>query len=73
MRTKRYSILFPRFFTKCKLNIFPPNSIQNDARRFRVGEQGGMKVPLALQRNMLDLRDAHPSLKEKYGKFPFEE
>ncbi len=46
---------------------------QHDARLFRVGKQGGMKVPLALQQNMLDLRDAHPSLKEKYEKFPFEE
>ena len=46
--------------------------MQNDARKFRVGEQGGMKVPLALQKNMLDLREAHPNLKEKYGTFPFE-
>lgn len=46
---------------------------KNDARVFRTGEQGGMKVPEALQKNMLDLREAHPGLKEKYGKFPFEE
>ena len=52
-------------------NKIPYNFTQNDARKFRVGEQGGMKVSLALQKNMIDLREAHPNLKEKYGKFPF--
>jgi hypothetical protein len=47
-------------------------SYQNDARVFRTGKQGGMKVVPSLQQNMLDLREAHPTLKEKYGKFPFE-
>jgi hypothetical protein len=35
--------------------------------------QGGMKVPVSLQKNMIALRDARPGLKEKYAKFPFEE
>lgn len=35
--------------------------------------QGGMKVPVPLQKNMLALRDTRPGLKEKYEKFPFEE
>lgn len=53
--------------------IWTAGEKENDARMFRVGEQGGMKVPGALQQNMLDLREAHPALQEKYGKFPFEE
>lgn len=52
--------------------IWTAGEPENDARKFRVGEQGGMKVSLALQKNMIDLREAHPNLKEKYGKFPFE-
>jgi len=45
---------------------------ENDARLSRTA-QGGMKVIKALQQNMIDLREAHPSLKEKYPIFPFEE
>mmetsp|Transcript_25240 Transcript_25240/g.31827 ORF Transcript_25240/g.31827 Transcript_25240/m.31827 type:complete len:453 (+) Transcript_25240:122-1480(+) len=53
--------------------IWTAGEKENDARVFRTGEQGGMKVPGALQKNMIDLREAHPELKEKYAKFPFEE
>jgi hypothetical protein len=34
--------------------------------------QGGMKVPVSLQKNMVALRESRPGLKEKYEKFPFE-
>lgn len=53
--------------------IWTAGELENDARLFRVGEQGGMKVIPALQKNMLDLRESHPNLKEKYPIFPFEE
>ena len=43
----------------------------NDARIARTA-QYGMKVPSVLQQNMIDLRNTHPDLKEKYEKFPFE-
>jgi LDH2 family malate/lactate/ureidoglycolate dehydrogenase len=35
--------------------------------------QGGMVVSMALQQNMMDLRESRPGLKEKYPKFPWEE
>jgi hypothetical protein len=31
-----------------------------------------MVLPIALQKNMVALRDARPGLKEKYEKLPFE-
>ena len=40
-------------------------------RVFRTWEQGGMKIiPAALQKNMVDLREAHPALRDKNGKCP---
>eukprot|EP00586_Coscinodiscus_wailesii_P001779 CAMPEP_0172491888 /NCGR_PEP_ID=MMETSP1066-20121228/22811_1 /TAXON_ID=671091 /ORGANISM="Coscinodiscus wailesii, Strain CCMP2513" /LENGTH=467 /DNA_ID=CAMNT_0013261181 /DNA_START=64 /DNA_END=1467 /DNA_ORIENTATION=+ len=51
--------------------IWTAGELENDARISRTA-QGGMKVPKVLQQNMIDLRDQHPDLKEKYGKFPFE-
>mmetsp|Transcript_27155 Transcript_27155/g.57097 ORF Transcript_27155/g.57097 Transcript_27155/m.57097 type:complete len:522 (+) Transcript_27155:155-1720(+) len=52
--------------------IWTAGEPENDARVERMG-QGGMKVPVPLQKNMLALRDTRPGLKEKYEKFPFEE
>jgi len=51
--------------------IWTAGEIENDARLARTA-QGGMKVLKVLQQNMIDLREQHPSLKEKYGKLPFE-
>jgi L-2-hydroxycarboxylate dehydrogenase (NAD+) len=51
--------------------IWTAGELENDARISRTA-QGGMKVPKVLQQNMIDLRDKHPDLKEKYHKFPFE-
>ena len=51
--------------------IWTAGELENDARISR-SAQGGMKVPKVLQQNMIDLRDKHPDLKEKYHKFPFE-
>lgn len=51
--------------------IWTAGELENDARIARTA-QGGMKVPSVLQQNMIDLRNTHPDLKEKYEKFPFE-
>jgi L-2-hydroxycarboxylate dehydrogenase (NAD+) len=51
--------------------IWTAGELENDARIARTG-QGGMKVSTVLQQNMIDLRNKHPSLAEKYEKFPFE-
>lgn len=51
--------------------IWTAGEKENDARVFRT-KQGGMKVPVSLQKNMKDLRDNRPGLKEKYSKLPFE-
>lgn len=51
--------------------IWTAGEKENDARVERMG-QGGMKVPISLQKNMKDLRDKRPGLKEKYSKLPFE-
>ena len=50
--------------------IYTAGELENEARIYRTG-QGGMKVPKVLQQNMIDLREKHPNLKEKYDKFPF--
>uniref|UniRef100_A0A7S4MRM1 Malate dehydrogenase n=1 Tax=Odontella aurita TaxID=265563 RepID=A0A7S4MRM1_9STRA len=52
--------------------IWTAGEPENDARVERTA-QGGMKVPVSLQKNMVLLRDNRPGLKEKYGKLPFEE
>lgn len=51
--------------------IWTAGEPENDARVERTG-QGGMKVPVPLQKNMVVLRDTRPGLKEKYEKLPFE-
>lgn len=51
--------------------IWTAGEPENDARIERTG-QGGMKVVLPLQKNMVALRDTRPGLKEKYPKLPFE-
>ena len=51
--------------------IYTAGELEHEARISRTG-QGGMPVPKALQQNMIDLRNQHPNLKEKYGKLPFE-
>jgi len=51
--------------------IYTAGELENEARLARTA-QGGMKVPKALQQNMLDLRETRPGLKEKYEIFPFE-
>eukprot|EP00957_Ditylum_brightwellii_P174950 13321263-Ditylum_brightwellii.AAC.1 len=51
--------------------IWTAGEIENDARVARTA-QGGMKVSKVLQQNMIDLRDKHPALQEKYKQFPFE-
>eukprot|EP00571_Detonula_confervacea_P013043 CAMPEP_0172311538 /NCGR_PEP_ID=MMETSP1058-20130122/15039_1 /TAXON_ID=83371 /ORGANISM="Detonula confervacea, Strain CCMP 353" /LENGTH=454 /DNA_ID=CAMNT_0013024751 /DNA_START=132 /DNA_END=1496 /DNA_ORIENTATION=- len=51
--------------------IWTAGEPENDARTERTG-QGGMKVPVPLQNNMVALRDTRPGLKEKYEKLPFE-
>jgi hypothetical protein len=51
--------------------IWTAGEPENDARTERTG-QGGMVVPIALQKNIVALRDARPGLKEKYEKLPFE-
>lgn len=55
----------------CLQRIWTAGEPENDARIERTG-QGGMKVPVSLQKNMLELREKRPGLKEKYAKFPFE-
>ena len=44
---------------------------EHDARLERTA-QGGMKVPISLQDNMIALRDTRPGLAEKYAQLPFE-
>lgn len=51
--------------------IWTAGEKEHDCRTERFG-QGGMKVVKSLQKNMLDLRENRPGLKEKYPKFPFE-
>jgi LDH2 family malate/lactate/ureidoglycolate dehydrogenase len=51
--------------------IWTAGEPENDARIARF-KQGGMRVPISLQKNMLDLRSRHFILKEKYKTFPFE-
>lgn len=51
--------------------IWTAGEPENDARISRF-KQGGMRVPISLQKNMLDLRSRHFILKEKYKTFPFE-
>ena len=51
--------------------IWTAGEKENDERVGRFA-QGGMKVPVSLQKNMKDLRDNRPGLKEKYPKLPFE-
>lgn len=51
--------------------IWTAGEQEHDARVERIG-QGGMKVPNALQKDMLKLRDTRPGLKDKYSKLPFE-
>lgn len=51
--------------------IWTAGEPEDDARRARTA-QGGMVVSKPLQQSMIDLRDKHPSLKEKYQTFPFE-
>ncbi|KAL3803661.1 hypothetical protein HJC23_003715 [Cyclotella cryptica] len=51
--------------------IWTAGEPENDARVQRMA-QGGMKVPVSLQKNMVALRENRPGLKEKYAKFPFE-
>jgi len=51
--------------------IWTAGEMENDARLAR-SAQGGMKVLKVLQQNMIDLREQHPSLKQKYGKLIFE-
>jgi LDH2 family malate/lactate/ureidoglycolate dehydrogenase len=51
--------------------IWTAGEQENDAQISRF-EQGGMHVPISLQKNMLDLRSRDSLLKEKYRTFPFE-
>jgi L-2-hydroxycarboxylate dehydrogenase (NAD+) len=51
--------------------IWTAGEPENDARIARTA-QGGMKVVVPLQKNMIDLRNTRPGLKEKYPKLPFE-
>ncbi len=51
--------------------IWTAGEPENDARLARTA-QGGMKVVVPLQKNMIDLRNNRPGLKEKYPKLPFE-
>lgn len=51
--------------------IWTAGEMENDARINRTA-QGGLSVPHALQKDMANLRDKLPSLKEKYAKLPFE-
>jgi LDH2 family malate/lactate/ureidoglycolate dehydrogenase len=51
--------------------IWTAGEPENDARVARTA-QGGMKVVVPLQKNMIDLRNNRPGLKEKYPKLPFE-
>jgi len=50
--------------------IWTAGEPENDARVQR-DAQGGMVVPLSLQKDMQALLDSRPGLKEKYGKLPF--
>lgn len=52
--------------------IWTAGEPENDARVYRTGK-GGMRVPVSLQNNMVDLREKQAGLKEKYEKFPWEE
>mmetsp|Transcript_16768 Transcript_16768/g.31773 ORF Transcript_16768/g.31773 Transcript_16768/m.31773 type:complete len:457 (+) Transcript_16768:119-1489(+) len=51
--------------------IWTAGEPENDARVARFA-QGGMEVPKVLQKNMVELRNKRPGLKEKYAKLPFE-
>lgn len=51
--------------------IWTAGEPENDARVARFA-QGGMEVPKVLQKNMVELRNKRPGLKEKYSKLPFE-
>ena len=51
--------------------IWTAGEMENDARINRTA-QGGLSVPHALQKDMANLRDKLPTLKEKYAKLPFE-
>jgi hypothetical protein len=47
-------------------------SVDADDARLARAAQGGMVVPISLQKNMLALRESRPGLAEKYARFPFE-
>ncbi|KAL7445010.1 hypothetical protein ACHAXH_009772 [Discostella pseudostelligera] len=51
--------------------IWTAGEPEDDARKERFA-QGGMRVTVPLQTNMIALRDVRPGLKEKYVKLPFE-
>lgn len=51
--------------------IWTAGEPEHDARVERTA-QGGMKVVKPLQRNMVDLRNTRPGLKDKYPTLPFE-
>jgi LDH2 family malate/lactate/ureidoglycolate dehydrogenase len=51
--------------------IWTAGELENEARIERMG-QGGMKVDPALQKDMINLRNNRPGLKEKYPNLPFE-
>jgi L-2-hydroxycarboxylate dehydrogenase (NAD+) len=51
--------------------IYTAGELEHIARTERTAA-GGVVVPAALQKNMKDLRDKFPELKEKYAKLPFE-
>ena len=53
------------------LRIWTAGEPEDDARKERFA-QGGMRVTVPLQTNMIALRDVRPGLKEKYVKLPFE-
>lgn len=52
--------------------IWTAGEPENDAREKR-NAQGGMRIPVPLQKSMKELRDTHEELTKKYPKFPFEE
>ena len=51
--------------------IWTAGEKENDERISRTA-QGGVSVPYALQKDMVNLRDKLDSLKGKYAKLPFE-
>jgi len=51
--------------------IWTAGEPEHDARVQRM-KNGGMKVPPALQNDMIQLRNTRPGLKDKYPTFPFE-